>query len=154
MLVIVGLAERPEPDPQDQARSAATGSAGQYRCPIDWAPSAPDGEGDAVADDRECPCIARIALVHQAADGAFREMVRPAGKQPSFPAVRAPSRGAAAKRRGDLMPRHTAGNRTPECHRERAKSMVLRHARRLTGSEVARLVRSSKSDFVLRTFVL
>src|SRR5262249_445427 len=55
----------------------------------------------AIADDRERPRVAGIALVDEAADRAPVEVVRPAGKQRPFAAVRTALADAAAQGRED-----------------------------------------------------
>ena len=60
-----------------------------------------------IADDRECPRVAGIALVDQTADGAPFEVVCPSLKQRALSAVRTTFGEAAAKRRHDQMTAHT-----------------------------------------------
>ncbi len=54
-----------------------------------------------VADDRERPRVAGVALVDEPADGASIQVMRPPRKQRAFPAVRAPLADAAPKRGQD-----------------------------------------------------
>src|SRR5206468_3951119 len=59
------------------------------------------GDRQAVADDRERPRVAGIALVDEAADRAPLEVMCPAGEEQSYAAVRTAPADAAAQGRAD-----------------------------------------------------
>src|SRR6185436_9337404 len=56
------------------------------------------GDWQPVADDRECPRIAGVSFIDQAAYRAAFEVMRPTGEQRPFAAVRTASPDAAAQR--------------------------------------------------------
>ena len=68
-------------------------------------------ERQTIADDRECPCVACIALEHEPAVAASLQVMRPAREKRADAAMRTPLHDAPPERRRDQAAVHFAGMR-------------------------------------------